>query len=291
MSTSAPYARGNEASRQAADAVEHKLDGVRAKVFDFIRSRGAYGATGSEIAAATEIALLTVRPRCTDLGQAGYIYDSGMLRKNDDRKNETVWAACDNFPTGEWRPRHPATAPAQPALPLLLSPGTAVERGRYEFTEKEMRVVGGFHLLPHRTRLEEMAKFFANRDIFEIMRMFSNYIDMAETVILNTREQYEVFAIAGGNLHPNDADKVNVPSILGAINGLKIAGDLDPAKFCHGCAFRKSSVANTCLTTVADTEYCSQEGQTFMCHENLDPKTGEPTQKCRGFLKAEKEKS
>ncbi len=100
---SAPYAPGNEASRQAADGIHHQLDGIRADVFDYIISSGAEGATGSEIADSLDILPYTAKPRCTELKDAGYIVDSHLLRKNSNDRNETVWVAVKNWPTGPWK--------------------------------------------------------------------------------------------------------------------------------------------------------------------------------------------
>ena len=103
MSDTAPIARGNEASRQAADSIQHKLDGIRARVFEHIVRQGARGATGSEISDCLDILPYTAKPRCTELKDAGYIRDSGNLRKNGHDRNETVWVAEDVWPQEEWR--------------------------------------------------------------------------------------------------------------------------------------------------------------------------------------------
>jgi len=103
MSTSAPFARGNEASRQAAEAIGHQLTGIRGKVFDHIVSRATFGATCDEISRATGQLRENVRPRCSELKDAGFIKDSGELRKNvNNGKDETVWVALPDWPTGPW---------------------------------------------------------------------------------------------------------------------------------------------------------------------------------------------
>lgn len=102
MPNSAPYAAGNVASMQAAESVQHQLDGIRGDVFDYIVSRGTEGATGSEISSALDILPYTAKPRCTELKDAGYVVDSGMLRKNQNDRNETVWVVAKNPPQGPW---------------------------------------------------------------------------------------------------------------------------------------------------------------------------------------------
>lgn len=157
----------------------------------------------------------------------------------------------------------------------------------YTFTDDEQRHLGGWTVLPYDARIEMMERFFADKEKTEIISMFSSFIDMAHAVIDNCRELAELAAIGEWGVHPHEVEKLNMPTLLGAVNGYKMAHGVDPDRLCHGCAYRKGSVANTCLVTVCDTTYCDENGQTFMCHENLNP-LGEPTQKCRGFLKARK---
>lgn len=91
LEDTAPYARGSDASKEAAKKIKHKLSGVRFNVFNYIKSRGSDGATGSEVAEALNILPYTAKPRCTELAQAGYIVNSGKLRHNKNKRNETVW--------------------------------------------------------------------------------------------------------------------------------------------------------------------------------------------------------
>lgn len=98
----APFASGNDASRQAARSVYHQLEGIRADVFDLIVSRGTEGATGEEIAETLNILPYTAKPRCTELKDAGYIFAAG-LRRNSNGRNETVWVAAAKFPAGPWK--------------------------------------------------------------------------------------------------------------------------------------------------------------------------------------------
>lgn len=99
----APFAAGNEASRQAADGIQHQLEGIRALVFDLIVSRETLGATNSEIAALLDMSRDNTQPRSSELKEAGYILDSGMMRKNANEKNETVWVAAKSYPKGPWK--------------------------------------------------------------------------------------------------------------------------------------------------------------------------------------------
>ena len=103
MTNTAPYAPGNTASMEAAQNIQHKLRGVRAKVYDYICISGSHGATGSEISKNLDILLYTAKPRCSELKDSKYIYDSGRMRKNDNGSNETVWVACQDVPQGVFK--------------------------------------------------------------------------------------------------------------------------------------------------------------------------------------------
>lgn len=103
MKITAPFAAGNTASREAAEQIQHRLTGIRAQVFDYIAGRARQGATGQEIADGLGILSLTVKPRCTELRDAGYIRDSGEMRKNSNGRNETVWVAVIPCPVGPWK--------------------------------------------------------------------------------------------------------------------------------------------------------------------------------------------
>jgi hypothetical protein len=91
LKDTAPYARGSDASKEVAQKIRSKLSGIRLNVFEYIKSMGVNGATGSEIAEALDILPYTAKPRCTELAQAGYIVNSGKLRHNKNKRNETVW--------------------------------------------------------------------------------------------------------------------------------------------------------------------------------------------------------
>lgn len=161
----------------------------------------------------------------------------------------------------------------------------------YVFTEDQMRFLGGLVILPHNDRVEILHRIYQdlNYKPEDMIEMFSNFIDLANTVVENCDEHIRLYAITEMGMHPNDADRINMPSILGAVKGVEITQGLDQAKMCHGCAFRRGSVANTCLVTTMDTEYCEENLDVFMCHENLTD-NGNPTKKCRGFLKKIKTK-
>lgn len=87
----APVAKNNSARREARKKIAPQVPTIRQRVFDYIRLRGGYGATGSEIAADLNILPYTAKPRCTELAEDGYVMDSHTTRSNARGNAETVW--------------------------------------------------------------------------------------------------------------------------------------------------------------------------------------------------------
>lgn len=83
-----------DTSFEAACAIQPKASMIRGRVLDQITRLGTLGATPSEIAPLIKEHLLNVRPRCTELRDAGEIKDSGKRRRNSRGKKEIVWVAA-----------------------------------------------------------------------------------------------------------------------------------------------------------------------------------------------------
>ena len=60
-------------SKAAAVAVSRRAPNLRELVFNFIKSRGAYGATADEVGDALDAVAQTITPRIRELAQAGRI--------------------------------------------------------------------------------------------------------------------------------------------------------------------------------------------------------------------------
>jgi hypothetical protein len=69
---------------------------LRAKVFEYVKGRGAAGATDAEIQAALDMSGDTERPRRRELQQAGFIGDSGQVRQTPSGRAAVVWIAVDS---------------------------------------------------------------------------------------------------------------------------------------------------------------------------------------------------
>lgn len=86
-----PYQRHSDTSYTAAARVEPTAATLRREVLDFIRSRGDYGATDSEVQAALDMGGNTERPRRRELQTQGFIKDSGHRRLTPSRRQAVVW--------------------------------------------------------------------------------------------------------------------------------------------------------------------------------------------------------
>lgn len=118
--------------------------------------------------------------------------------------------------------------------------------------------------------------------------LFGEFIGLANRLATNAVEQAELILITEGNMHPHEAEKLNGPSVLGALEGIKLAARADSVERCGGCAFRLGSMANMSATTTIDARGCIPPGSDpFMCHENMDGH-GNPTKACAGWAQARK---
>lgn len=117
----------------------------------------------------------------------------------------------------------------------------------------------------------------------QLIGMMAEFIGLANSVAENAGLHAASLLVEFGLAHPYTAERINMPSILGALNGLQLVKGIDTSTVCHGCAFRRGSIANQSLCTTMDAEHCTSPGEeAFMCHENMDT-NGNPTTGCRGF--------
>lgn len=89
-----PPSSGPKTSKQAAERISGSAASLRRKVLEFIRTRGARGATDSEIQDCLEMDGDTERPRRWELRKAGLIVDSGIRRETKTGRASIVWRAA-----------------------------------------------------------------------------------------------------------------------------------------------------------------------------------------------------
>ena len=135
-------------------------------------------------------------------------------------------------------------------------------------------------------RVEALLRFGAEAGARPLLELVADLVTLADEVIDNGREHAVDLLIQETDLHPYSADKLNYPSLKGALIGLEAAErvpDHARERVCHGCAYRAGSVANQCFTTQSDADSVLENGEAFLCHaRGIDDVSGEPTRPCIG---------
>lgn len=156
----------------------------------------------------------------------------------------------------------------------------------YAMTDEQLDALMGTTSISVDMRRIILRKFLADHGGDALADLFAEFIGLANSVVENSREAAELLLITEGGLDPRQAEKINLPTILGALYGVALAAGIDASKTCNGCAFRQGSWANQSLSTTVDAADCSEVGgQTFMCHEEMD-EGGNPVKACAGFAQA-----
>lgn len=157
----------------------------------------------------------------------------------------------------------------------------------YIFATKDAQTLMGAVGLPDWARKEILNHYVKEGDINDLINLFSQFIGMANSVVENCRDSLELFCIVEKDYGPYQAEKINLPTIFGALQGIHLAENIDQNKTCHGCACRIGSLANQSPTTTCDVDYCLSGGtygeneDKFMCHEDME--NDKPTKLCRGY--------
>lgn len=139
-----------------------------------------------------------------------------------------------------------------------------------------LALLKGYDKLPQRS----------NADLLNLLR---NTLLLANSIAENCKEWLEMAAIIHGDMHPYQAEKLNIPTLNGALSAAVAIPRVDPCdKMCVTCAFRVGSPANQTEATASDIFDCLEDGTLFMCH---DFEGAKPTRACRGFVAAFREQN
>lgn len=133
---------------------------------------------------------------------------------------------------------------------------------------------------------EKILSRYANAaGIKDVVRLFAQMVGCANAVIENCRLGAIDLLITEGGLHPHVAEDIYLPTLVGAISGVRLSTGVDPRGLCSGRVYRHGTHANQSAVTTEDAEYSACRRRKFMCHESLD-KQGRATQVCIGHAKA-----
>jgi hypothetical protein len=155
----------------------------------------------------------------------------------------------------------------------------------YEITAADAGALLGASGLPVDLRREILAHYAKENGAEALVALFANFIGLANSVVANCHDALEIFGMAHLGMHPYEAEKLNLPTIDGALFGVRLTAGVEVDGICDGCAFRLGSHANQSPLTTCDADFCSHPGEVdFMCHEALDDK-GAPTKGCAGWAR------
>lgn len=156
---------------------------------------------------------------------------------------------------------------------------------KYSLTKEQADELRGMALLPDEFRLQLLKRYHKQHGTKALIELFAQFMGLANSVSLNTREFVEMYLVLECKHLPMTAAKINLPTVVGALHGIFTA--IPPSKgMCDGCAFRLGSVANQCEVTTLDANWSVNNlDKNFYCHEDLKP-NGEPQHLCAGYAKA-----
>lgn len=109
-----PYVSGSNTSLAAAASQAGKAEVDEARVLDFIRSRGKYGATDDEAEVALHLLHQTASARRRGLVLKDLVVDSGLVRLTRSNRFATVWIATTADKVEAPEPSEPAAPEAKP---------------------------------------------------------------------------------------------------------------------------------------------------------------------------------
>lgn len=157
----------------------------------------------------------------------------------------------------------------------------------YSMTSSDATYIASIALLDIPMRQECLTYYLEKNGPQRLVGLFAQFIGMANSVAKNCAEMSDQVLIEECGVHPDKFTSVNLPTIIGACQGVMIASKCDPAGACYGCAYRLGSIANQSPITTSDAEFMAHDQKGFMCHAHFNEQ-GEPTKVCVGHAKAAK---
>ncbi|AZE95187.1 hypothetical protein C4J96_3072 [Pseudomonas orientalis] len=157
----------------------------------------------------------------------------------------------------------------------------------YSMSRSDAQDLAGIAQLDLPMRRQALTKYLQLNGSQRLVEFMAQLIGMANSVASNCAEMSDQVLIIECGVHPDKFTGVNLPTIIGACQGVMIANKCDPAGACHGCAYRLGSIANQSPITTCDAEFMAHDPKGFLCHAHLDG-DGEPTKVCVGHAKAAK---
>lgn len=136
--------------------------------------------------------------------------------------------------------------------------------------------------LPREFRIEGIRKLILRDHGSEkLVELFADFIGLSNQVVESSRSVIEDYLVLECNHTRKKARKINLPTLFGALNGVKIA--VTPTKgMCGACAFRQGTPANQSAATTCNADLAVSEQSGFLCHDRHCKASGP----CAGYKKA-----
>lgn len=134
-------------------------------------------------------------------------------------------------------------------------------------------------------RIARLTRYAGEHGAAAVIELLAQVIGMANSVAENARQMTDLVLISELGMHPDRFDSINLPTLVGACQGVLLAAQCDPEGACAGCAYRLGTMANQSPIATTDAAYMSFDQRGFMCHAETD-EHGEPTKVCVGHAKA-----
>jgi hypothetical protein len=93
----------------------------------------------------------------------------------------------------------------------------AFEPCDYQMNDRDADALRAAAVLPHEFRRKLLAKHLREYSRAALVDLFSQFIGLANSVVANNREMVEMLLVIEGKMHPQTAEKANLPTVFGAL--------------------------------------------------------------------------
>lgn len=155
----------------------------------------------------------------------------------------------------------------------------------YSMSRDDATDLAGIAQFAFEMRRETLTVYLQRNGSQRLVELMAQLVGMANSVAENCAEMSGQVLIEECGVPPDKFERVNLPTIIGACQGVLSVSKCDPKGACHGCAYRLGSIANQSPITTCDAEFMAHDRKGFMCHAHLD-EVGDPTKVCVGHAKA-----
>lgn len=93
----------------------------------------------------------------------------------------------------------------------------------YALSESDASELKSIVLMPHELRTILLNKYRRKHGVAALINLFSQCVGMANSVVENAEGVLQARAVAVGLVEPEDAKRINLPTLFGAADGAKQA--------------------------------------------------------------------